>query len=122
MSPVLNERVLVSAGRARLPLFVATGAKEAAWYAPWRDQAWLIGLRTLLTSTAVLVLIALAAWAGAPRARHGAQRKRFRAMIEHSADAMLLTRPHAGGSLRQPHLRAPHGLPARRGARQPVPR
>jgi PAS domain S-box-containing protein len=101
MSPVLNERALVSAQAVRgFPLFVATGAKEAAVFAPWRDQAWLIGLRTLLTSIAVLVLIALAAW-GLARRERAMERseKRFRAMIEHSADAMLLTRPHAGGIL-----------------------
>jgi len=99
LSPVLNERALVSAQAVRgFPLFVATGAKEAAVLAPWRDQAWTIGLRTLLTSTAVLVLIALAAW-GLARRERAMERseKRFRAMIEHSADAMLLTRPHAGG-------------------------
>jgi PAS domain S-box-containing protein len=98
---VLNERGLVSAQAVRgFPLFVATGAKEAAVFAPWRDQAWLIGLRTLLTSTAVLVLIALAAW-GLARRERAMERseKRFRAMIEHSADAMLLTRPQAGGIL-----------------------
>lgn len=101
MSPVLNERVLLSAQAVRgFPLFVAAGAKEAAVFAPWRDQAWLIGLRTLLTSIAVLVLIALAAW-GLARRERAMERseKRFRAMIEHSADAMLLTRPHAGGIL-----------------------
>jgi PAS domain S-box-containing protein len=101
LSPVLNERVLVSASAVRgFPLFVATGATEAAVLAPWRDQAWLIGLRTLLTSIAVLVLIALAAW-GLARRERAMERseKRFRAMIEHSADAMLLTRPHAGGIL-----------------------
>jgi PAS domain S-box-containing protein len=100
-SPVLNERVLVSAQGVRgFPLFVATGATEAAVLAPWRDQAWLVGLRTLLTSLAVLVLIALAAW-GLTRRERAMERseKRFRAMIEHSADAMLLTRPHAGGIL-----------------------
>ncbi|MFL6565012.1 MAG: PAS domain S-box protein [Burkholderiales bacterium] len=100
-SPVINERVLVSAQAVRgFPLFVATGAKEAAVLAPWRDDAWLIGLRTLLTSAAVLVLIALAAWGLARREQAIARsEKRFRAMIEHSADAMLLTRPSAGGIL-----------------------
>ena len=100
-SPVLNERVLLSASAVRgFPLFVATGAREAAVFAPWRDQAWLIGVRTLLTSAAVLALIALAAW-GLARRERAMERseKRFRAMIEHSADAMLLTRPKAGGIL-----------------------
>jgi PAS domain S-box-containing protein len=100
-SPVVNERVMVSAQAVRgFPLFVATGATEAAVLAPWRDDAWLIGLRTLLTSAAVLALIALAAW-GLARRERAMERseKRFRAMIEHSADAMLLTRPSAGGIL-----------------------
>jgi PAS domain S-box-containing protein len=81
-------------------MFVATGAPESAVLAPWRDQAWLIALRTLLTSAAVLALIALAAW-GLARRERAMERseKRFRAMIEHSADAMLLTRPSAGGIL-----------------------
>jgi PAS domain S-box-containing protein len=100
-SPVLNERVLVSASAVRgFPLFVATGATESAVFAPWRDQAWLIGVRTLLTSAAVLALIALAAW-GLARRERAMERseKRFRAMIEQSADAMILTRPSAGGIL-----------------------
>jgi PAS domain S-box-containing protein len=100
-SPVIEERVLVSAQAVRgFPLFVASGATERAVLAPWRDDAWLIGMRTLLTSLAVLVLIALAAW-GLTRRERAMERseKRFRAMIEHSADAMLLTRPQAGGIL-----------------------
>src|SRR5439155_18085916 len=95
LSPVLNERVLVSASAVRgFPLFMATGANESAVFAPWRDQAWLIGLRTLLTSAALLALIALAAWGLARRERAMARsEKRFRAMIEHSTYAMILTRP-----------------------------
>jgi PAS domain S-box-containing protein len=97
----MDEQVLVSAQAVRgFPMFVATGAPESAVLAPWRDQAWLIGLRTLLTSAAVLALIALAAW-GLARRERAMERseKRFRAMIEHSADAMLLTRPGSGGIL-----------------------
>ncbi len=100
-SPVTGERVLVSAAAVRgFPLFVTAGATEGAVLAPWRDEAWLIGLRTLLTSAAVLALIALAAW-GLARRERAMERseKRFRAMIEHSADGMLLTRPKAGGIL-----------------------
>ena len=100
-SPIINERVLISAAAVRgFPLFVATGATERAVLAPWRDDAWVVGLRTLLTSAAVLALIALAAW-GLARRERAMERseKRFRAMIEHSADAMLLTRPRAGGIL-----------------------
>jgi PAS domain S-box-containing protein len=100
-SPIVGERVLVSAAAVRgFPLFVATGATERAVLAPWRDQAWFIGLRTLLTSVAVLALIALAAW-GLARRERAMERseKRFRAMIEYSADATILTRPKAGGIL-----------------------
>jgi len=100
-SPVSGERVLVSASAVRgFPLLVASGGTEQAVLAPWRDQAWLVALRTLLTSIAVLALMALAAW-GLARRERALQRseKRFRAMIEHSADAMLLTRPEAGGIL-----------------------
>jgi PAS domain S-box-containing protein len=100
-SPVFNDRVLVSASAVRgFPLLVATGATERAVFAPWRDQAWLIGLRTLLTSAAVLALIALAAWGLARRERAMARsEKRFRAMIEHSADATILTRPASAGGI-----------------------
>src|SRR5687767_448642 len=100
-SPIINERVLVSASAVRgFPLFVASGATERSVLAPWREQAWLIALRTALTSAAVLALIALSAW-GLARRERAMQRseKRFRAMIEHSADAMILTRPNAGGIL-----------------------
>ena len=101
LSPIIGERVLVSASAVRgFPLFVATGATENAVLAPWREETWLIGLRTLLTSAAVLALIALAAW-GLSRRERAMERseKRFRAMIEHSADAMILTRPKGGGIL-----------------------
>jgi len=37
--------------------------------APCRSEAWRIGVRTLLTSAAMLVLIALAAWGLARRER-----------------------------------------------------
>jgi PAS domain S-box-containing protein len=100
-SPIIQERVLLSAAAVRgFPLFVATGATERAVLAPWREDAWIVGMRTLLTSAAVLTLIALAAW-GLARRERAMERseKRFRAMIEHSADAMLLTRPKADGIL-----------------------
>jgi PAS domain S-box-containing protein len=100
-SPIVNQRVLLSASAVRgFPLFVASGASEAAVLAPWRDEAVLVGVRTLLTSAAVLALMALAAW-GLARRERAMERseKRFRAMIEHSADAMILTRPTAGGIL-----------------------
>src|SRR3954464_1246505 len=100
-SPVLKEQVMVAAQAVRgFPLFVAAGGTEASVLAPWRDDALLIGLRTLLISMAVLALIALSAW-GLARRERAMERseKRFRAMIEHSADAMLLTRPSSGGIL-----------------------
>jgi PAS domain S-box-containing protein len=56
--------------------------------------------RTLLTSAAMLGLIALAAWGLARRERAlGRSWKRYQAMIEHSADALILSRPTAGGIL-----------------------
>src|SRR4051794_2750811 len=100
-SPVLKEQVMVAAQAVRgFPLFVAAGGTEASVLAPWRDDALLIALRTLLISMAVLALIALSAWGLARRERAMERsKKRFRAMIEHSADAMLLTRPSSGGIL-----------------------
>jgi len=98
-SLIVNERVLVSASAVRgFPLFVASGSTERAVLAPWRDEAWNTGLRTLLTSAAMLALIALAAW-GLARRERALQKseKRFRAMIENSADAVVLTNPQGGG-------------------------
>jgi PAS domain S-box-containing protein len=98
-SPILNERVLLSSAVVRgFPLFVASGGTERAVFAPWREQLWLIGRRTLLTSAAMLLLIAVAAWGLRRRERAlESSEKRFRAMIEHSADAVVLTHPHDGG-------------------------
>jgi len=68
--------------------------------ASWRDEAWQIFDRTLLTSAAMLALIALAAWGLARRERALAGSwRRYQAMIEHSSDALVLTRPMAGGIL-----------------------
>src|SRR5438445_304806 len=97
-SPILNERVLVSAVIVRgFPLEVIVGATEDAVFAPWRSEAWRIFLRTVLTSAAMLALIALAAW-GLARRERALQRKQrqFRAMIEHSSDGVILTRPETG--------------------------
>ena len=97
-SPIVEERVLLSAAEVRgFPLLVASGATEKAVLAPWRDEAWMLGLRTLLVSLAMLALIALATW-GLARRERALQRneKRFRAMIEHSSDGLLLTRPGTG--------------------------
>jgi PAS domain S-box-containing protein len=55
-------RVLISAAAIPdLPLTVVVGAPERAVLAPWREEAVRIGVRTLLTSAAMLALIALAA-------------------------------------------------------------
>jgi len=60
-----------------------TGSSAGSVLAPMRSEAWRIGVRTLLTSAAMLVLIALAAWGSARRERALQQsEKRYRAMIE----------------------------------------
>src|SRR2546422_3752127 len=97
-SPILNERVLVSTVAVRgFPLEVLVGATEGAVFAPWHSEASRIALRTLLTSAAMLALIALAAW-GLARRERALQRKekQFRAMIEYSSDGVILTRPETG--------------------------
>ena len=98
-SPVTGERILLSALLVRgFPLFVASGRDERAVFAPWREEAWLIFDRTVLTSAAMLSLIGLAAWGLARRERalQGSW-KRYQAMIEHSSDALILTRPTTDG-------------------------
>jgi len=98
-SPISGERVLVAAAAVRgFPLIVASGSNERAVLAPWHDEAWLIFDRTLLTSAAIMALIALAAWGLARRERALARSgKRYQAMIEHSADALILSRPLSSG-------------------------
>jgi len=98
-SPVSGERVLLAVHAVRgFPLLVASGSNEAAVLAPWREEAWLIFDRTLLTSGAIFALIALAAWGLARRERALARSwRRYQAMIEHSSDALILSRPQAGG-------------------------
>ncbi len=105
-SPVINDRVLLAASSVRgFPLFVATGSTERAVLQPWRDQTALIGMRTLLASAAMLALIALAAWGLARRERALQQsEKRFRAMIEHSSDAAILSHPDTGIIYASPSL------------------
>ena len=100
-SPILNERVLLAASAVRgFPLYVMSGANERAVFAPWREEAWLVFDRTLLTSAAMLGLLALAAWGLARRERAlGRSWKRYQAMIEHSSDALILSRPTTGGIL-----------------------
>ena len=98
-SPIMKERVLLSVAAVRgFPMLVASGSSQAAVFAPWRAEAALIAVRTLLTSAAMLALIAAAAWGLARRERalQGSE-KRFRAMIEYSSDAVILTRPLQGG-------------------------
>ncbi len=99
VSPVTGERVLVSASAVPgFPLVVLSGASERSVAAPWRSEALFTGLRTLLTSAAMLGLIGLAAW-GLGRRERAVQRTwaRFRAMIEHSSDGVLLSRGEEGG-------------------------
>ncbi len=100
-SPIMNEPVLVSALAVRgFPLLVASGSSERAVLAPWRDEAWQVFDRTLLTSVAMLGLISFAAWGLARRERALASSwRRYQAMIEHSSDALILTRPTTDGIL-----------------------
>jgi PAS domain S-box-containing protein len=100
-SPISGERVLLSTSAVRgFPLYVTSGSDERAAFAPWREEAWLIFDRTLLTSAAMLALIALAAWGLARRERALARSwRRYQSMIEHSSDALILSRPTMGGIL-----------------------
>jgi PAS domain S-box-containing protein len=100
-SPITNESVLLSALAVRgFPLFVASGSSERAVLAPWRDEAWQVFDRALLTSVAMLGLIAFAAWGLKRRERALATSwRRYQAMIEHSSDALILTRPTTDGIL-----------------------
>jgi PAS domain S-box-containing protein len=99
-SPLLKEPVVVSIVRVRggFPLFVLSGKTERAVLSAWHRETRITAERTLLTSVAMLALIALAAW-GLQRRERALQsnEKRFRAMIEHSNDAIVLTNPRAGG-------------------------
>jgi PAS domain S-box-containing protein len=75
-SPILNDRVLASTVAVRgFPLEITAGATERAVLAPWYAEAWRIAVRTVVTSTAMLVLIALAAW-GLSRREQAQQRER----------------------------------------------
>jgi PAS domain S-box-containing protein len=100
-SPITDERVLLATAAVRgYPLLVASGSNESAVLAPWRDEAWLVFDRTLLTSAAMIALIALAAWGLKRRERALARSwQRYQAMIEHSSDALILSRPTSGGIL-----------------------
>ena len=100
-SPITDERVLLATYTARgFPLLVVSGSNEQAVFAPWREEAWLVFDRALLTSAAMIALIALAAWGLARRERALARSwRRYQAMIEHSSDALILSRPTLGGIL-----------------------
>jgi PAS domain S-box-containing protein len=105
-SPILKQSVLLSSVAVRgFPVEVSAGVTEEAVYAPWRFEARRIAARTALTSAAMLALIALAAWGLARRERTLQRRERqFRAMIEHSADGVLLSRPERGVYYASPAL------------------
>src|SRR5262245_13023500 len=100
-SPITNEPVLLSALAVRgFPLLVVSGSSERAVLAPWREEAWQIFDRTLLTSAAILALMGVAAWGLARRERDlAASWRRYQAMIEHSSDPLILTRPLTDGIL-----------------------
>jgi len=101
ISLVTQEPLLVSIAAIRgFPLFVASGKTDAAVMKAWMGETRFTAQRTLLTSAAMLALIALAAW-GLQRRERALQtsHKRFRAMIEHSTDAVVVTNPQAGGIL-----------------------
>ena len=98
-SVVLKQRVVLSASIVRgFPLVVVSGATERSVLEPWRAESWRTAKRTLLTCIAMLALIAVATWGLARRERalRGSE-KRFRAMIEHSSDGVMLSRGPQGG-------------------------
>jgi len=76
-SAILNQTVLESIVAVRgFPVEVLAGITEDAVFAPWRSEAWRIALRTVLTSAAMLALIALAAWGLARREREREEMQR----------------------------------------------
>ena len=98
-SQVLNERAVIAASIVRgFPLVVISGVTERSVLAPWREESWRTAKRTLLTSIAMLALIGVATWGLVRRERalRGSE-KRFRAMIEHSSDGVMLSRGQQGG-------------------------
>ena len=67
-SAIVHQSVLESIAVVRgFPLEVLAGATEYGVFAPWRSETWRIALRTVLTSAAMLALMALAAWGLARR-------------------------------------------------------
>jgi len=84
VSPIIGQRVLLSMVAVRgFALRVSVGATEEAVLAPWRSEAWRITVRTLLTSGAMLALIALAAL-GLDHRERALQRERRLAEVEHT--------------------------------------
>jgi PAS domain S-box-containing protein len=99
MSLVTNEPIIVAIAAIRgFPLFIANGKTEQAVMQAWMKETRFTAQRTFLTSIAMLALLALAAWGLNRRERAlQANEKRFRAMIENSTDAIVVTRPRADG-------------------------
>ncbi|MFN2644046.1 MAG: PAS domain S-box protein [Burkholderiales bacterium] len=99
VSVVTREPTIASVAAIRgFPLFIANGKTEHAVMQAWQQETRFTAERTLLTSIAMLALVALAAW-GLNRRERAVQtsEKRFRAMIERSSDAVVLTQPRGGG-------------------------
>jgi signal transduction histidine kinase/CheY-like chemotaxis protein len=93
-SVILDQTVLESIVAVRgFPLEVLAGATEVAVFAPWRAEAWRVALRTLLTSAAMLGLIALAAWGLARRER---EREELQRQLQRAAKMEAIGRL-AGG-------------------------
>jgi PAS domain S-box-containing protein len=99
ISLITKEPLIVSIAAIRgFPLFIASGKTERALTQAWLEETRFTAERTLLTSVAMLALIALAAWGLNRRERVLQERdKRFRAMIERSGDAVVLNNPREGG-------------------------
>lgn len=96
----------VSLGRALIALgvlLVGVNVAAALWDVRAESQgsersARHIATRTLLSSSAMFALIALAAWGLARREQElQGSEKRYRAMIERSSDAVILSNPGNGG-------------------------
>jgi hypothetical protein len=108
--------LISSAAIPALPLDVVVGAPERAVLAPWRAETVRIGLRTILTSAAMLALVVLAARELARRAAADERTRQSEEALRRRQEMLdLAHHARAGRSVR---------MAARRGrARQPlVPR